>query len=61
MAGIPLTTRPGIVQVPIRDLPPMPVGLIWRHAHENARIRALATAARAIYPPPAHRDSRAQP
>lgn len=61
MAGIPLTTRPDIVQVPIRDLPPMPVGLIWRNAHENARIRALAAAARAIYPPPSRRDRRAQP
>src|SRR5215472_12752330 len=26
MAGIPLTTRPDFVQIPIRDLPPMPVG-----------------------------------
>lgn len=50
MAGIPLTIRPDIVQIPIRDLPPMPVGLIWRHAHENARIRALAAAARATKP-----------
>lgn len=61
MAGIPLTTRPDFVQVPIRDLPPMPVGLIWRTAHENARIRALAAAAQAIYPPPARRNRRAQP
>jgi DNA-binding transcriptional LysR family regulator len=61
MAGIPLTTRPDFVQVPIRDLPPMPVGLIWRTAHDNARIRALASAARTIYPPPARRNRRARP
>lgn len=60
MTGIPLTTRPDLVQIPIRDLPPMPVGLIWRNARENARIRALAAAARAIYPPPGRRDRRAQ-
>ena len=61
MAGLPLTTRPDFVQVPVRDLPPIPVGLIWRAAHENARIRALAAAARAICPPPARRDRRPRP
>jgi hypothetical protein len=45
-AGIPLTTRPDFVQVPIRDLPPLPVGLIWRTVRQNARIRALAATAR---------------
>jgi DNA-binding transcriptional LysR family regulator len=34
-----------IVLVPIRDLPPLPLGLIWCTAHENARIRALAEVA----------------
>ncbi len=48
-----LLGRPDLVLIPIHDLPPMPLGLIWRTAHENARIRALAAAARAIYPPPA--------
>jgi hypothetical protein len=56
-AGIALTTRPDLVQVPIRDLPPLPVGLIWRTVHHNARIRALAATARSIYPPPARRRS----
>ena len=50
-AGVPLTTRPDLVQVPIRDLPPLPVGLIWRTVHQNARIRALAATARSIYRP----------
>lgn len=56
-----LLGRPDLVLIPIRDLPPMPVGLIWRTAHENARIRALAATARAICPPPAHRKRRARP
>lgn len=46
-----LLHRDDIVLVPITGLPPMPLGLIWCSIHENARIRALAAAARAIYPP----------
>jgi DNA-binding transcriptional LysR family regulator len=38
----PWSERPGIVEVPIADLPPLPLGLIWCTAHENERIRALA-------------------
>jgi DNA-binding transcriptional LysR family regulator len=48
MAGISLFHRPDIALVPIRDLPPMPLGLIWCTAHENARIRALAAVAAAL-------------
>jgi DNA-binding transcriptional LysR family regulator len=43
-----LFRRDDIVQVPIRDLPPVPLGLIWCTAHENARIRALAATARSL-------------
>jgi hypothetical protein len=50
-AGMPLATRPDLVHVPIRDLPPLPVGLIWRTVHHNARIRALAATARPIHRP----------
>jgi DNA-binding transcriptional LysR family regulator len=50
-AGIPQTTRPDLVHVPIRDLLPLPVGLIWRTVHDNARIRALAATARSINRP----------
>jgi DNA-binding transcriptional LysR family regulator len=50
MASIPLFMRDDITLIPIRDLPPMPLGLIWRTAHENARIRALADAARQLGP-----------
>jgi hypothetical protein len=46
-------SRDDITVIPITDLPPIRIGLIWRTAHENARIRALAATARAIYPPPA--------
>jgi DNA-binding transcriptional LysR family regulator len=34
-----------IVLVPIRDLPPVPLGLVWWTANENARIRELAQVA----------------
>ncbi|HZC70634.1 MAG TPA: LysR family transcriptional regulator [Jatrophihabitans sp.] len=39
-----------IVLIPIRDMPPVPLGLIWCAAHENARIRSLAAVARDIVP-----------
>jgi DNA-binding transcriptional LysR family regulator len=39
-----------IVLVPIRDLPPVPLGLIWCTSHENARICALARVARSLTP-----------
>jgi DNA-binding transcriptional LysR family regulator len=42
--------RPDLRLVPVEDLPPMPLGLIWRTADENARIRALAGVARQIGP-----------
>jgi len=44
--------RADLVLVPIEDLPPMPLGLIWRTACENAKIRALAQTARSIRPSP---------
>lgn len=46
MRGITAFERDDIVLVPIRDLPPLPLGLIWRTAAENPRIRALAEVAR---------------
>lgn len=49
-----LTTQhfPGdqIVLIPIRDMPPVPLRLIWRTLHVNARIRALAKVARSLPP-----------
>lgn len=37
-----------IALIPIRDLEPLPLGLIWVTAHENSRIRALADTARRL-------------
>jgi DNA-binding transcriptional LysR family regulator len=37
--------REDIVLIPIVDLPPLALGLIWRRTHENSLIRALAEAA----------------
>ena len=47
-SGIPMFIRDDIALVPITGLPPLPLGLIWVTAHENARIRALAETARSI-------------
>lgn len=43
----------GLVMIPVDDLPPMPLGLIWRSAAEDARVRALAEIARQDGPWPA--------
>ena len=37
--------RDDIRLIPITDLPPLSLGLIWRTAHRNARILALADVA----------------
>jgi DNA-binding transcriptional LysR family regulator len=39
-----------LVLIPFTDLPPLPLGLIWSTAHENARIRAFADTVRAVRP-----------
>lgn len=54
--GPAIFRRPDIVQIPIRDLPPLPLGPIWCRAHENQRIRAFAKAAG--QPPPISVPSR---
>lgn len=64
MVGLrPWAARDGVVLVPFSDLPPMPLGLIWCAAQENARIRAFAQLAAELHeqgrqpPPPAERES----
>ena len=47
-SGIPMFVRDDIALVPIRDLPPLRLGLIWCTAHDNARIQALAETARSL-------------
>ena len=53
MRGAVQFERDDIVLIPIHDLPPMPRGLIWPTAAEDARIRALAEIARFEGPWPA--------
>ncbi|BAJ83031.1 LysR family transcriptional regulator (plasmid) [Acidiphilium multivorum AIU301] len=43
--SLALFQRPDIVSIPLRDMPLLPLGLVWRQADENQRIRALAKAA----------------
>jgi hypothetical protein len=45
-----MRSRRDVTFIPIVDLPPLPLGLIWCTAHENARIRALAQVARDTRP-----------
>jgi DNA-binding transcriptional LysR family regulator len=45
--------RDDIALIPITGMPPIRLGLIWRTAHCNARIRALAATARSTCQPPA--------
>jgi DNA-binding transcriptional LysR family regulator len=47
-AGIPMFVRDDICLVPITDMAPLPLGLIWCTAHHNARIQALAGTARSL-------------
>lgn len=44
-AGLPLAQRSDITLLPLTGLPPLQLGPIWCTAHENARIRALASVA----------------
>ncbi len=45
MRGLAIFPPEDLIMVPIDDLPPMPLGLIWRTAAEDAKIRALADVA----------------
>jgi DNA-binding transcriptional LysR family regulator len=49
-AGPTVFAREDIVLVPIRDLPPIPLGLIWCTSHTNARIRDLAKLVKSLAP-----------
>jgi DNA-binding transcriptional LysR family regulator len=59
VAGVQAFRRDDIALVPIEGLPPVRLGLIWRTAHENARMRALAATAAAITAPSAGRAGQA--
>jgi LysR substrate binding domain len=47
-SAVPIFNRDDIVLIPIDDLPPIPLGLIWRTRQENPRIRALDETAAAL-------------
>ncbi len=38
---VPIFNRDDVVLIPIDDLPPLPLGLVWCASRENPRIRAL--------------------
>jgi DNA-binding transcriptional LysR family regulator len=44
---VPIFNRDDVILIPIDDLPPLPLGLVWCTDRENPRIRALAEVARA--------------
>jgi DNA-binding transcriptional LysR family regulator len=56
MRGLEAFRIADVVLVPIDDLPPMPLGLLWRTSAEDARIRAMAEVARREGPWPASVD-----
>jgi len=47
---VPIFSRDDILLIPIDDLPPLPLGLVWRTSRENPRIRALNEIAGAMTP-----------
>jgi DNA-binding transcriptional LysR family regulator len=47
-SAVPIFNRGDIVLIPIGDLPPLPLGLVWRTSRDNPRIRALDETARAL-------------
>jgi DNA-binding transcriptional LysR family regulator len=47
-SDVPIFDRHDIVLIPISDLPPIPLGLVWCTQRENPRIRALDDTARSL-------------
>jgi DNA-binding transcriptional LysR family regulator len=45
---VPIFNRDDVVLIPIADLPPLPLGLVWCTSRENPRIRALNEIARSM-------------
>lgn len=45
---VPIFGRDDIILIPIDDLPPIPLGLVWCASRENPRIRALDEVARSM-------------
>jgi DNA-binding transcriptional LysR family regulator len=47
-SGVPIFDRDDITLIPITDLPPLPLGLVWATSRDNPRIQALNQTARAL-------------
>jgi DNA-binding transcriptional LysR family regulator len=45
---IPIFDRDDVTLIPLGDLPPLPLGLVWCASRENARIRAFNDTARSL-------------
>jgi DNA-binding transcriptional LysR family regulator len=50
-SAVPIFDRDDVVLIPIDDLPPIPLGLVWCTSRENPRIRALDEVARSMIAP----------
>jgi DNA-binding transcriptional LysR family regulator len=50
-SAVPIFDRDDVVLIPINDLPPIPLGLVWCTSRENPRIRALDEVARSMIAP----------
>jgi DNA-binding transcriptional LysR family regulator len=48
--SVSVVARDDIVLIPVSDLPPLPLGLIWVRAAEHERIRTMADLARQLTP-----------
>jgi DNA-binding transcriptional LysR family regulator len=61
-SGVPIFDRDDITLIPITDLPPLPLGLVWATSRDNPRIRALNETAQALATAPdAQRPSTTAP
>jgi len=47
-SAVPIFDRDDVVLIPITDLPPLPLGLVWCTGQDNPRIRALNQTAAAL-------------
>jgi DNA-binding transcriptional LysR family regulator len=47
-SAVPLFDRDDVTLIPIDDLPPLPLGLVWVTSREDSRIRALDETARGM-------------
>lgn len=57
---VPIFNRDDIVLIPIQDLPPIPLGLVWCTSRENPRTRALNEVARSMIAAPGTAPFRAR-